>query len=543
VGHTLSVDRLLNTYLVPRDHPAPDKVRRELDEVVRKHVTDSLGRALSSLLDPQDPSVWVIDTIAMDVFMDLSAAAPEETAAFWARKMAESVVRVITRGEDGDRVMRFANRAEYLAYFLRDLGAGSAWSKWHYRQFESLRSLPLGATIREALLREPEQAEPALLYLARTGGIAAVSRLLSQLDQERLLQLVSPQEASPGKKCFEATLQQWAAAPAGAPRALDLYLKVRLAVPEAPAAEARAAVQHVLCFARWEQKSKLKEIVTAAAMGRVSRLLQSLLPPEQDTALYLGFLANQDSELPLRLAAIARARHPLAWAGAAPQQPEAESSVGLVSPWAGVFLLLPALMADAELMTAYGETGDAISRYLLLGATMRVRAEESQYDAALAAAAGLDYPPELVALAANLAQARPTMDQDALRQNLLPQDLEQVDGASSHCWPDIALDESLRRDLALDAAVLLRNFARQLPGLGKSSFQYLWQNILSGRGVIRREPGQVVVELAPRPLEIVLRMAGFNHMRFTPPWMTSKPTPKETDAETQTEVIIRFTPQ
>jgi hypothetical protein len=477
--------------------------------------------------------VWVIDTIATDVLMDVSAAA-EETAAFWARKMAESVVRVIARGEDGDRVMRFATRAEYLAYFLRDLGAGSAWGKWHYRQFESLRSLPSGVAIREALLREPEQAEPALLHLARTGGIATVSRLLSQLDQERLLQLLSPQEASPDKKCFDVALQQWAAAPTNTPHALELYLKVRLSMPEAPAAEARAAAQHVLCLARWEQRSQLKEIVTAVAIGSVSRLLRSVLRPEQNTALYLGFLVNQDPELALRLAAIGRARHPQAWAGSATQQAKTESSSGLVSPWAGVFLLLPALMADPELMTAFGKAGDSVSRYLLLGATIRVCFAESQYDPALNAAAGLEFPPELAALAAHFAQARPTIDQAAFRQNLLPQDLEQVDRASSHCWPDIALDQSPRRDLALTAALLLRNFARQLPGLGKSSFDYLWKTILSGSGVIRTTPGQMVVELAPRPLDIVLRMAGFDHVRFTPPWMTSITTAEET------EVIVRF---
>jgi hypothetical protein len=533
VANTLSVDRLLNTYLVPRDHPAPEQLRQELDEVVRKHVTDSLGRALSSLLDPQDPSVWVIDTIAMDVIMDVSAAAPEETAAFWARRMAESVVEIIARGEDGDRVMRFANRAEYLAYFLRDLSAGSPWSKWHYRQFESLRSLPVGAAIREALVREPDQAEPALLHLART-GIAAVTRSLSQLDQEALLQLISPKEVPPGSKCFEATLQQWAAAPAGEPQILELYLKVRLTPPEAPAAEVRAAVQHVCCLARWEQKSQLEDIVSAVAMHRVSRMLQSLPPGELDTALYLGFLANQDPELSLRLAGIARARQPQASAGISPQRPETGTSPDLVSPWAGVFLLLPALIADAELMTGYGKPEEAVSRYLILGATMRVGSGESQYDPALAIAAGLEDNADLGALAAKLAQARPAMDEDALRRNLLPQDLEQVEGATGACWPDIALDESLRRELALAAAVLLRYLARHLPGLEKSSFDFLWKNILSGGGVIRSTPGQIVVELAPRPLDIVLRMAGFNQMRFNPPWMMTTATAEET------EVIVRF---
>jgi hypothetical protein len=68
------------------------------------------------------------------------------------------------------------------------------------------------------------------------------------------------------------------------------------------------------------------------------------------------------------------------------------------------------------------------------------------------------------------------------------------------------------------AAVLLRGFAQRLPGLGRSSFDYLWRNILSGEGTITVEPGRILVALGPRPLEIVLRMAGLHELGLVPPW-------------------------
>jgi hypothetical protein len=525
VNHRMSIANLLCTYLVPQDHPAPEKLRGELDDVVRKHIADSCGRALSTLLDPRDPSVWLIDRVSVDVLMDLSAAAPEAVAAFWGAKIAESVAGTIARGEDGGPVMRFANRAEYLAYFVRDLAAGTAWGKWHYSQFESLRSLPTGSAIREAMLREPDQAEPALVHLVKTNRIGEVAPVLTQLDQERLVQLCSPEEVTPGRKSFEAVLRAWAAAPSRLRRSLDLYLRARYEHPEFPAAEVRAAVRHALAVARWHQNSRLEGIAAALAANRLSLVIDRLPPPEQETALYLGFLSSEDSAWPGRLVEIVRQQPAFADAKAkeSPAPQDQESVLCFTSPWAGVFLLLPTLIANRELIAAYGTAGDECLRYLLLSACLPANSADAQSDAALGLAAGLDAAPESWLL--EQAKLRTSLAGD---HGLLPGDLEHIQSAVATLWFASGLEPSLRGELELAAAVLLRGFARTLPGLGRSRIDYLWRNILSGEGTITAEPSRILVALAPRPLEIVLRMAGLHELRLAPPW---KP---------ETEVVVRF---
>ena len=156
MDNSLRIERLKSTYLVPRDHPDPERVRRELDDIARRYVSDSLERVLAARLDARDPSIWLIDRLEVDILMDLSGAAPDDVATFWVTRMVDSVVKTIARGEDGGHVMHFANRAEYMAYFLRDLVSGHAWSKWYYGEFASLQSLPSRAAVCEALAREPE---------------------------------------------------------------------------------------------------------------------------------------------------------------------------------------------------------------------------------------------------------------------------------------------------------------------------------------------------------------------------------------------------
>ena len=520
MAHSLTIDRLRSTYVVPRDHPAPEDVRRELDELARKYVADSCGRALKTRFDPRDPSVWLIDKISLDLLMDLNAAEPDEVAGFWAGKIAESVARTIASGEDGERVMRFANRAEYLAYFLRDLAAGTAWNKWHYRQFESLRSLPAGAAIREAVFREPELAEPVLLHLVRTNRFAGVTKSISEKDKGILLRLCSPEVTAPSQKCFQTACAMWITLPVGATDALDLYLKVRSEFPELAAAEVHGAAQYLTIVTQWAQSSQWGEILADITAGRVPQEWQSPDAQERETTQYLISLATKDPVWPSRLAEVAAfvSRKEIN-STEKPTATSAKTDLRFSSPMGGVFLLLPTLIANRALLAAYGGVEDAILRYLLLGASVQQSLGEFRDDKALAVAAGLTDPPESF-----LKQAASKTTFDLSSVDLLPED-----AAGAHtCWPEIDLEPALRAEVARAAAVLLRSFARALPGLGRTSFDYLWKNILSGEAAITLLPGRILVELAPRPLEIVLRMAGLRDLCFTPPWMPD------------TEILITF---
>jgi hypothetical protein len=466
--------------------------------------------------------VWLIDRVSVDVLMDLSAAEPEAMAAFWAEKIAESVVKTIARGEDGGRIMRFANRAEYLAHFLNDLADSAAWGKWYYSQFESLRSLPAAAAIREALFREPEQAEAALLHLVRTKRITGVAGLLSSTDQETLVRLCCSEESIPQERVFEAVLQALSTATARLRRPLDIYLLARYEHPEFPSAEVRGGLRHALTVARWQQDSQRDDVLADVARKRLSRALERVTPSEQETVLYLSFLASQDPVWFGRISEISYASHARPSKNDTSGGKDHEHGLRFVSPWSGVFLLLPTLFANRELMAAYGRDEDKDLRYLLLSACLGASSGDWKFDRSLAIAAGFESMSEPRLLQV----ARPETTFMTHDPDLLPDDFQFI-AAQDRWWPETTLEPTVRREVAMAAAVLLRNFARRLPGLGQSSFGYLWQNILSGESVITTSPGTILVELAPRPLAIVLGMAGLREMSFTLPWMP------------ETQVVVR----
>lgn len=512
MAHSLTIDRLISTYVVPRDHPAPEDVRRELDALARKYVAESCGRALYTRFDPRDPSVWLIEKISLDLLMDLNAAEPDKVAGFWAGKIAESVARTIASGEDGERVMRFANRAEYLAYFLRDLAAGTAWKKWHYRQFESLRSLPASAAIREAVSREPELAEAILMHLVRTNRFAGVTKSISEKDKGILLRLCSPEVAPPGQKCFQIACAKWITLPVDTTDALNLYLKVRSEFPELVSAEVRGAAQYLTIVTQWAQSSQWDEILADITAGRLPQGSQSTDAQARETARYFISLASKDPVWPSRLAEVAAfvSRKEIN-SIEKPTPTSAKKDLRFSSPMGGVFLLLPTLIANRALLAAFGAVEDAVLRYLLLGACVQQSVGEFCEDKALAVAAGLTDTPKSFFL--KQACSKTTFDRSSV--DLLPEDT----AGARPCWQDIDLEPAFRAEMATAAAVLLRSFARALPGLGRTSFDYLWKNILSGQSVITLSPDCILVELAPRPLEIVLRMAGLREFSFTPPWL------------------------
>lgn len=509
---SLRIGRLHNEYLAPRDHPAPERLRSDLDEAARRYVPESCGQALSVMLDPSDPSVWVIERISVDLLMDVTVLPAEQIAAIWARRMAESVVKTMARGEDGERVMRFPNRAAYLVHFLRDLAGGNAWSKWHYGQFDSLRGLPLPAAIREALFREPELAEPALLQLMKSNALKRVLSGLSDHDHALLLELCALQQAAPSRDCFESTLEVFRAHGRRGPSlALEVYLHVRMEHPEYVAGEVWGAVRHVLTIAKWAQQSRLGSILAELERNQLSQIMAGLPPDEQETGSFLYFQTGAHPELLERVAETAQAETHDKTATA----PRNEKGItwDFQSSFGGVFLLLAALVQSRELMRVYGREEDAHLRYLLLLACMSKDTTEAWRDAAFWLAAGLDETPDAVALQQVLQREK----LEPGEYDLLAGDMEAFNISGRELFPDVSLGEALSKDLATGAAALMRGLARSLPGLARARAEYLQRNILSGPSRITVGPGRILVQPSPRPLQIIVRMAGLHDTNFELP--------------------------
>jgi plasmid stabilization system protein ParE len=180
------VGRLNVTCLVPREHPSPVTLRSQLATIAERQLPPACASLLGPLCPENDPSVWFIRRLDVGVAVDASWEA-DRLAQAWSQPVARELLRSVSSGEDGADVLRFTNRAAYLAQFLCDLADGVAWSKWYYTSFDGLRALLTTSALREALSREPATGESALLQLANDGRLEKILRAMSETDCRAVL--------------------------------------------------------------------------------------------------------------------------------------------------------------------------------------------------------------------------------------------------------------------------------------------------------------------------------------------------------------------
>jgi hypothetical protein len=75
---------------------------------------------------------------------------------------------------------------------------------------------------------------------------------------------------------------------------------------------------------------------------------------------------------------------------------------------------------------------------------------------------------------------------------------------------------------ALVARAAARGLAARLSGLAWSSARHLRDNVLAGSGTVSGVAGEIEIHLSPRPLDIVLRLAGIDGCEFAAPWLPGR---------------------
>lgn len=349
----LTIHRLDATYVVPRETPDPGAVRARLDRVIERRIVDACGDLLPQVVDVDDPGIWLIRRLELDLAVDVGALDDDVLARAWGSQIARSVARVVNGRPDGHSVIYFPSRAAYLASFLHDLANGRAWSQWYYRAFDGLRSLPDHTALREALVREPETAWDALGQLHAAGRLERVLAVLTARDVQRVLDVLLPSTGGRiSRSGVAAVLEVWHAArlvysPAlhTAHNALRLVaaLADRHAQSDRPP---REAVERVLALAGALRAIEPDDhLIDRLAIGdqalwaALERTAGPGLPP--DAAADAPAAARDDGWL----WDVARTARP---AGAA--RPRTVSPDGEVfsTPFASVFLLWPSLL-DLEL--------------------------------------------------------------------------------------------------------------------------------------------------------------------------------------------------
>lgn len=472
----LTFGRAETTYFVPRHCVFEARARGET--ALRDHLGPALNAVFDRILPRDDPHVFLIRDLHVDFPFAVENGDAAELAHVWASEIARGLMKSI---RDGDGVVHFVNRPAFLAQFVADVAAGRDTGCWYYESFTSLRALPRGAMIREAIVRQPEHAAAVLFELARTHHLEAVLSALHDAGARAILEAAFPDSdptLAPSARMIEVLL---ALADAIAVRSLDgsfatPHNAIRLCVamratspPSVAMIDIRTHVDRLLAFTSllaasddpWRVVEALVDGNAAAAMTMSGRLAD---------AATIEFFA--------RLAA-ARPDVVTCAAGTFTSSSTLRPGDSEASAFAGLALLLQPL---AELMA-----GDELE---------------------------IDDDPDL---------RRSIAVKCAIGAN-------PIDVA---CDPILRLfagtprDENDRVAVDHDVATAIAHqamaaFASRLFGFAGSSEEFLYANFCEGRGAICETDDAIVVELPPVPLEVVLRLAGIDGRRFTVPWIPDR---------------------
>jgi hypothetical protein len=496
----VAIDHLHCRYLVPREHPAPERVASDLDHIVRTSLADACARALDRALDPRDPSVWVIRQIEFALTVDPGCTPEDQLGAAWGEHFARAIVGLILRGPDGESVLRYPHRAAWIAAFLRDLARGRAFELWQYRAFDSLRSLPSHAAAREALVREPGLIQDVLAALDQQQGLEEVMALLHAPDIMRVVEASVAVSGADGRSERETAglllgiWQQAGLRPEGdtyvnAPNLLRLLVRIGARSEIAWSERLVDVAGHLLAFYHLIRRAEspahlisalaLGDLRDAAACAGDSRYLASLP--------FLSDLAGGD---------VAWLR-PLQEVMANPA--DLATAFSYYTPFGGLLMLLP-LIAES------GTCNGVAALTMLMKCAGSTRAVAVFDDPLLRRLAGV--PPSLYAR--DLPGALPATP--------VADELADAVYFSFSATP-FPLDP--QTDLAWSAAAsaLLRRFAARLPGFARASFPFLYRNFLDCPASVSIHEGVIEARLSRPPLAVLLQMSGCDALSTRLPWL------------------------
>jgi len=482
----ITIDCWRNTYVVsggPLAHESAthDWVRR-INRQVAEELPAACARQLGSRINNHAGSaVWLIRELNINFTVDVSNPSASDIAMPWSEIIALRLEQIIERGEEGEGVLRFADRAAYQAQFACDLAAGRAWSKWYYQEFHSLTALTTSRAIREMLTREPEQGMLTLVHLDRSRHLDEVLFALTDLDAEAVYQQcfggAGALSSGPASAYSDKALSLWSgrfleiwdqepvrpvrASPRDFHDALRWMARMAARFPDAESVSAmRAALDGLL-----ELRRVLAEFPSALAADRLVRdLVQQKLSLEQAIAAAfqqgvalpewgLRFLlksAEGDSDWAQQAAAVLLKE----------QQAACVPSIGesLITGFGGIFLVGPALVHwNPVLEMAVGERAEkqetaSFLRYLILAKCLgSTRTLEVMADPALRLLSGC--------YRANLADGRQTCEllDFSAAQKILLSKLAAMTDCEGRCLlvetvsvPSQAKEVILLRDLARD---------------------------------------------------------------------------------------------
>jgi len=534
-GSSLHVDHFRARYLIASDHPAPRTVKQRLDDALSKTLPESLRVALSSWLSDDDPSIWFIRELNVNVDLNLDWN-PDQVGKTWATQLVCKLATDL-KEDNAHGIVRFPSRAAYLASFLRDLANADGWTKWYYKSFDGLRMLPLSEAIATAIRNDIETSLPALMQLSARDLTRVIECLSTQASESVLKAIAETRPSLDDEQCFAELWNIWCTdqlefvqRSSESALALRLYLEVERTADGGGATLQRATAAFVRLIDSLKSGSRNDEVLSALLAGDIAGLY--VAAGAHDAEVLLPFTHCSRELLQEMWTAISATSDHAAY--------KRNHSQKAYTSFGGIFILLPLLdrlplaTLTADWPDADQQSAASLVRFVVLIKCLgKNRFENAWYDPVLRDL--LEVGPQIstesinewslqipLALLERFIQQLASWDREnrPLEQSLLlvsklDEDLEYFTSSVFNCAAfDLATSIAAQR--------VMRLLSWRLPGFSQSSLAYLYGNFLDFRASLEPEPDRLVVCVGTPPLNIILAITGLQRTSFNLSWLEDR---------------------
>ncbi len=536
-------------YLVPNTGENTSAIQRRCDRIAVELLPHAWENQLVTAAPPEptDEALYFIKDINLKLSLNITDADDRAIAQAWAQALHQGIQRAIRQG--GSDIKVFRNRSEFVANFVEEVIRGDAWSNWYYQEFESLRSRSLAQIVLTVLTQDGNIGGDALLSLVARGVLDSLLHSLSDSEVETLVArcLLPPSPRVVLSQSYPGWLRvlrshlaspQWVPARTLARNVARIYLVLINQHPTlGPDVNLARFLQELLS---WHQ--------ILAASGNLQSVLDQLraedvqaLVRQPNAPFWLAPLVRE-----VRGQELANVLQDLTTPG------QQQSFLrGQFTPFGGIFLLIPSILelrlAEFLQICPYPEPEHhAKVGWMLFAISLQCLGLQHRTTAlnntALAMFAGLSALPTedaLTAYAAHLTTEQHSSFQQSFHAHLaaisrdaytatllrgqasyVPEHRHQLrwatdaPGEANTSWDDSLTEVS---------GTVLHLFAARLGAFAGSSPDYLRRNVLMSEAQVEQTSTAIKVAFLACPLQMVLRMSGFDSTTWPVAWWGDLP--------------------
>lgn len=522
----INIHHLDIQYQIPKQQASSAAIiQRRLDSIA----SNLLSRIWENEIfqdNETDTTLYFIDSMSVNLTLDSSITDDRRLADAWTNALHTGILRTLSQRDT--YIVIFRNRAEFLASFLDDLLQQRAWNYWYYQEFTALRSLSMGEVIVQVLTEDGDIGRDTLMTLTRQGNLELLLNLLSDVEINTIVSqcLLPPSPILILPNVYQVWLHSLQSFLVGftftANISRDLtkiYLSLLRYNPELGPDVNLARFIHDLL----QLRQSIMEIT------HPSLFLAQVAAGNIQAFTHLNdvnskrFLANLFSELSnnevIKLLSTLQVEIP---------QPVISK---VFTCYGGIFLLIPIItelklprfLENCPYPEPQGISKTGLLLFLIaLQCLGKNNIKRSQQDRGVAIFAGLSQPPSPHQLQEYAANLTPKMHRDftVMFQNSVPNEYS------------LCLDESFLPNHDWDGAVsnisaiVLYKFAAKLGAFASSSPDYLRRHFLESHAEIEISNENLIVNFITCPLQVILRMAGFEYNTWEVSWLDKQKTLK-----------------